>query len=265
MSTDNVERLRPVLAEWERGNFAAGADLLASSVVLSAFIPDGTVVCRGREEVERFVAEFFAQWRDYRIKVDALAAVDNATVLLEGRQVGIGTGSGIAIEESLAIVFKFDHDQVAGMYWHPQREQALTAAGHTPMDRIAAVREVFSEWAKGNFRAGAGLLAPERVAMWGEPPAGDVTCHGQRQIAERFGEFLATWSDFRVEADEFIPLHDDYVLVVARQYGKGKHSSVEIDARVHIVWKFAGEKVVGTYWFFDRAKALRVAGLSEEL
>jgi len=100
--------------------------------------------------------------------------------------------------------------------------------------------------------------------MWEEPPGGDVVCHGRRQMAERFGEFLATWSEFRIEAEEFIQLDDDHVLVVARQHGKGARGGVATEARVYIVWKFAGEKVVGTYCFFDRAKALRLAGLGQQ-
>ena len=83
-------------------------------------------------------------------------------------------------------------------------------------------------------------------------------------MAERFGEFLANWSEFRVEADEFTQLDDDHVMVVARQRGKGASSGVDTEMRVHIVWKFGGEKVVGTYWFKDRAKALRLAGLPHQ-
>jgi ketosteroid isomerase-like protein len=130
-------------------------------------------------------------------------------------------------------------------------------------DRIGVLRAVFSEWAKGNFHAGSVLLAPDVVSKWGEPPQGDVVCHGPREVAERFGEFLGTWSEFRVEAEEFVELDDDHVMVVATQRGKGAQSGVETEMRVHIIWTFAGEKVVGTYWFKDREKALQLAGLSD--
>jgi ketosteroid isomerase-like protein len=131
-----------------------------------------------------------------------------------------------------------------------------------PEDRIKLLQGVFSEWAKGNFRASAGLLAPEVLAIWGEPPGDDVVCHGPGQVAERFGEFLATWSEFRVEAEEFVGLDPDHILVVARQTGKGQVSGVQTEMRVHIVWKFADDQVVRTYWFIDRAKALRLAGFA---
>lgn len=136
--------------------------------------------------------------------------------------------------------------------------------GQMSSDRIGVLRVVFSEWAKGNFHASSVLLAPDVVSMWGEPPGPDVVCHGPRQIGERFGEFLGNWSEFRVEAEEFIELDDDHVLVVATQRGKGTHSGVETDMRVHILWKFAGDQVVATYWFIDRVKSLRLAGLSHQ-
>ena len=128
--------------------------------------------------------------------------------------------------------------------------------------QIEVLRAVFSEWEKGNFRASGAILSPDVVSMWFEPPHGDVVCEGPQEIAKRFGEFLRTWSDFRVEAEEFLRLDDDHVMVVARQRGRGAHSGLETDMRVYIVWEFAGEKVVGTFWFADRGKALRLAGLS---
>jgi hypothetical protein len=129
MSEENVERLRPVLAEWERGNFAVGGDLLSPTALLSAFISDGMVVCHGGEEIGRFLREFFLQWRDYRIKVEKLVPLDESTVMLQGRQLGIGKGSGIEIDESLTIVFRFKQDRLGAMYWHPHHEEALKAAG----------------------------------------------------------------------------------------------------------------------------------------
>jgi SnoaL-like domain len=129
MSQRNVERLRPVVREWERGNFAAGADILSQEVVLSAFVSGGTVVCQGWEEMGRFLRDFFGQWREYRITVEKLRPLDDSTVVLEGRQHGVGKGSGIEISDSLTIVFTFEQGKVTAMYWHPYRDEAFKAAG----------------------------------------------------------------------------------------------------------------------------------------
>jgi hypothetical protein len=77
----------------------------------------------------RYLREFFAQWRHYRIEVESLTPLDDSTVLLEGRQYGIGKRSGAETVDSLNVVFKFDQVRVVAMYWHPDRAEALKAAG----------------------------------------------------------------------------------------------------------------------------------------
>lgn len=129
MPEEKLERLRPILAEWERGNFAPGAEVLAPDVWLSAFVPDGMVVAHGWEEISRFLREFLAQWSSYRIEVESLEELDDSAVLMEGRQYGTGKASGVEIADSLNIVFSFEGGRVVAMYWHPERAGALGAAG----------------------------------------------------------------------------------------------------------------------------------------
>jgi ketosteroid isomerase-like protein len=129
MENEHVDRLRPTLAEWQRGNFAAGADVLSPDVVLSSFVSDGFVVSEGWEQIGSHLRDVFEQWRDYRIEVERLVALDDVNVLMEGRQYGLGKRSGIRIEDSLHIVFRFTGDRVTEMFWHPRREEVLEAAG----------------------------------------------------------------------------------------------------------------------------------------
>ena len=128
---------------------------------------------------------------------------------------------------------------------------------------MAIVEGILDHWSRGDFRATAGLLSDDVESIWGEPPGDDIVCHGPAEVARHFRAFLANWSEFRVEAQELIPLDGANVLVLGVQRGKGAASGVEIDARVHIVFKLTGQQIAGTYWFFDREKALRAAGLGE--
>jgi SnoaL-like domain len=137
MEHENLERLRPTLAEWERGNLTAGAELLSRDVKLSAYLPGGMVVSHGWEEIGRFVEEIYAQWAHYRIEVQELVALDDATVLMEGRQYGTGRASGIDTTQSLYIVFRLDDGLVTAMYWHPERDGALSEAGYDRSARQA--------------------------------------------------------------------------------------------------------------------------------
>jgi hypothetical protein len=106
-----------------------GPEIFSPELVLSAFNSDGTVVSRGTEEIRRFLGDFFGQWREYRIAVERLIPLDESTVMLEGRQHGVGKASGIDVSESLTIVFRFEHGEISAMYWHPHRDEALKAAG----------------------------------------------------------------------------------------------------------------------------------------
>jgi hypothetical protein len=124
-----IERLRPTLREWERGNFAAGAEILSPDVVLSGLVADGMVVSRGFGEMADFLRDFFGQWANYRIEVGGLTQLDDSHVVMEGRQYGEGRHSGIQISETLYIVFCFAADRVTEMYWHIDRAEALKAAG----------------------------------------------------------------------------------------------------------------------------------------
>ncbi len=130
MPQERIDRLRAVLGEWERGNFAAGAEILSPSVVLSSFVPGGPVVSHGWAAVGRHLRDdVFKQWASYRIEVERLTAVGDSHVLMEGRQYGLGRQSRIEVEDRLHIVFRFSGDVVTEMYWHPDRDEALKAAG----------------------------------------------------------------------------------------------------------------------------------------
>jgi ketosteroid isomerase-like protein len=129
MPSKLAERLRPTLAEWERGNFAAGGEIISSDVLLSFFSPEGMIASRGVDKVAGRLREIFEQWGDYRIEVDDLDELEDSVVLMSGKQHGLGKRSGIRIDDSLYVVFRFEDDLITEMYWHIERSEALRAAG----------------------------------------------------------------------------------------------------------------------------------------
>jgi ketosteroid isomerase-like protein len=126
-------------------------------------------------------------------------------------------------------------------------------------EHVETVRRVFEGWGRGDFSVSRELLAPHVVCVWDEPPS-VIVCHGIDEMAARFKDFLAQWLLFRVEADEFVELHDGRILVLARQYATGRESGAETVSQVFIVWAFAGNEVVRMDWRFDRANAIEGAG-----
>ena len=127
-------------------------------------------------------------------------------------------------------------------------------------ENVERLRGVYSEWAKGDFRAGGELLARDVVF---EPMSdGREAYHGRGAVESQMREFLAQWSEFRVEAQDFVEV-GEAVLVTERQYGKGKSSGIETDATFYAVWIFRDGRVVRVRWETDHAKAFEAAGLSE--
>jgi ketosteroid isomerase-like protein len=120
-------------------------------------------------------------------------------------------------------------------------------------ENVERLRDVYSAWAKGDFRAGGELLAPDVVF---EPMSdGRQAYRGRGAVENQMREFLAQWSEFRVEAHDFEEV-GDAVLVTERQYGKGKGSGIETEGTFYAVWIFHDGRVIRVKWETDRAKAL---------
>src|SRR2546426_120641 len=82
MSQEKRELLRPVLAEWAKGNLWAGAELMAPDITFRAAMP-ADIVARGLEETVRRVLELLAHWSDYRIEAEELEDLGEDSVLAE--------------------------------------------------------------------------------------------------------------------------------------------------------------------------------------
>ena len=89
MSQEQIELLRPVLAEWAKGNLWAGAELMAPDITFRA-APPANFVAQGLEETARQVLEVLAHWSDFRIEAEGLEDLGEDSVLAGGDQRGRG-------------------------------------------------------------------------------------------------------------------------------------------------------------------------------
>ena len=128
MSEEKLELLRPVLAEWAKGNFWAAPELLAPDVTFRAAMP-ANFVAQGLEETALRMLEVLEEWSDYRIEAEELEDLGDDTVLAAGRQRGTGKLSGAEADYPIFVVWTFRENQVIGMYLEGTREGALEAAG----------------------------------------------------------------------------------------------------------------------------------------
>jgi ketosteroid isomerase-like protein len=130
-------------------------------------------------------------------------------------------------------------------------------------ENVEAVRAVYEEWAKGNFRAGGDLWDRRVVFVPAAelPDTGDY--FGLDGVTTFMRAFLQPWTNFTVTAEELIEAGDS-VVVVARQRGAGRASGIVAEVGQQFqVWTFRGRMVIRFEAFRERAQALEAVGLSE--
>ena len=129
-------------------------------------------------------------------------------------------------------------------------------------ENVDALRAVYDEWEKGDFRAGGDLLDPDVLFM----PRTDLPDSGRYLGPEGIAEFmrgwLKAWTDFTVAAQEFIEAENS-VVVAVRIEGIGPESRTPTGLHFFDVWTFRGRAVVRRQQYRDRADALEAVGLRE--
>jgi ketosteroid isomerase-like protein len=77
---------------------------------------------------------------------------------------------------------------------------------------------------------------------------------------DRLRRWLSPWEDWRVEAEEYLPI-EDRVVVLARYHGRGKGSGADVDVTGAHLWVMRDGKAESLMVFSNRARALTAAGL----
>jgi ketosteroid isomerase-like protein len=131
MSQQNVETVRGIYAEWERGRFYAALPQFDPEITFETFMPDATenVVVQGLDQIEAFMRDWFGQWRDYRIIGEEFRPVGRDQVFVAGRQAGTGVHSGAEVESPGFTVWTFRGGKIVKLLSHYDRAQALQAVG----------------------------------------------------------------------------------------------------------------------------------------
>ena len=87
--------------------------------------------------------------------------------------------------------------------------------------------------------------------------------HGLEQLYAVWRDWLGTWEWFTVEAEKFIDMADDRVLVLYRRRARMHGTDSTIDQEGATLWTLRDGKLVHGVDFGDRAEALEAAGLGE--
>jgi len=126
---------------------------------------------------------------------------------------------------------------------------------------VEIAREIYRDWERGDFSS-VKWADPDIEFMLGSG-ADEAVHRGTEAIGQSWTEWLRAWDEFRVEAEKFLDLGDD-ILVLVKFGGRGKTSGTPVEGLLGgNLLSFRNGKVVRLVAFTDRNDALEAAGLRE--
>jgi ketosteroid isomerase-like protein len=126
MASENVELVRTIYADWERGEVAEWVDPEIEWVIADGPDP-GT--WKGLAAVADAMRDQLSDWEDWRIKPEEVREIDDERVLVLMRASGRGKTSGVEIENKRAQLLHIRGGKVTRSVYYHDREQALADLG----------------------------------------------------------------------------------------------------------------------------------------
>ena len=129
-------------------------------------------------------------------------------------------------------------------------------------ENVEMLRGLYRQWAIGDL---VGDFDPEveYSRIGAQTPAMEGQWRGIDELVAAMRQYIQAFSDLRIEAERIIDLGGDRVLVLSRQTARGKQSGVPIEHETGDLFTLRNGKIVRLYSYWDRADALKAAGLSE--
>jgi ketosteroid isomerase-like protein len=136
----------------------------------------------------------------------------------------------------------------------------------TASTNLDLVRSIYAAWERGDFSS-AEWADPEIVYVENEVlDAGSVK--GKAAMAERWRSWLSAWEEWRVEAEAYVELDHERVLVPFRFATRGKASGLELGGDMRVqgasLFQIRGGKVTWLVQYRNRDRALADLGLASE-
>jgi len=127
---------------------------------------------------------------------------------------------------------------------------------------VELVRQSFEAWDRNDWDALREFYDPmiEVVAPRGWPEMGIIK--GWEDVRTQFARSKDSWEEEHVEIDQIEELQPGVVLAQIRWVTRGKESKIAFERPVSTLFRLR-ERIVRIEYYFDRADALKAAGLSE--
>ena len=125
---------------------------------------------------------------------------------------------------------------------------------------LELVKEGYRAFERGDLQWVLDHFHPEILVENRREGPDSGTFHGHSGFMHYLENWLSAWEEFRMEPTEFIPA-GDHVLVLLRQYGRGKGSQVELEEKVAHLWTVRGEQAVAYRVYTHQGEALEAIGV----
>jgi ketosteroid isomerase-like protein len=128
------------------------------------------------------------------------------------------------------------------------------------------VRSIYADWERGDYFSSGEWVHPDiEYVIADGPDAGRWS--GQAGLIEGAKVILRAWEDWRPEAEDYLELDDERVLVLSRFSGRGKTSGLDggdVSGRGANLFHVRAGKVTKLVLYWYRDNALVDLGLAPE-
>jgi ketosteroid isomerase-like protein len=127
---------------------------------------------------------------------------------------------------------------------------------------VELVRGLYEAWFAGDQETALAGVDPD--IEWIEPPDSPEsdTHRGAEGISFSTERWLAPFDAWRMEIADIREIREGKVLMSARQYGRGRGSSVEVEAWIFHLWTVRDGRAVRMQMFLTEPEAVAAADTS---
>ncbi len=134
-------------------------------------------------------------------------------------------------------------------------------------ENLEIVRPIYAAWERGDFSSAEWAHPEIEYVIADGPTPGRWT--GLAGLAEGWRSYLGAWEDFRAEAEDYLQIDNERILVSLRNTGRGRASGLDIAqvqgrSRGANLFQIRGGKVTRLVTYLDREHALEALGLPED-
>ena len=129
-------------------------------------------------------------------------------------------------------------------------------------ENVETMRQLFAAWDADDFEGFLAFFDEELVTRRHAPMPDPGTWHGRAAALDLVADWIQSFDDFTVKAEEFIDA-SDHVVVRTVQGGRGSGGGVPVTGPVWFVCGVRGGRLVTWDIYAAREQALEAAGLRE--